>query len=251
MALISITITTGAPLPIRDADYGAPKHIVPLEVGTAWTVADDGTLLVFWYLETSMLLNLIRQNELAPRVLQLRDLSPWCYLILNSNTLEAHGWPAESIQNALISVQEAGAAVLHVELDRDVPTLIRRIGDRKRTTRRVRPARDVLFFSPGEDMLLAIPGVGSARLDAIMAHAGNSAGAALLVLTDPTAKIPGVPRRVQEDARKALGLEPGVRLALDLIETEEANNDPDTSNTNNGHSGADQLASAAIIAADA
>lgn len=256
MSLISLAIDTRAPAPIRGADYGAPVTHTPLDAGTVWAVTDDAILLAVWYLDAGMLLSTVRTGELTARALQLRDtVSAWSYLIIggaltgtkdgatNHNGVRT-GWPWASVQGALLAVQEAGVGVLSAYDAEQAPKLITQLGNARRSAaKRIRPPRDVLFFGPGEDMLLAIPGLGDRRLDAVLAFSGGNVAQALQALTDPTIAIPGVPRSAQEETRKALGLEDGVRLGFDLIE--EAIHDP---NSNNGHNGADQLAGVAVAA---
>ena len=55
MSIISLAIDTRATAPIRDADYGAPKTVTNLDVGTIWVVAGDGSLLVIWHLTATAL----------------------------------------------------------------------------------------------------------------------------------------------------------------------------------------------------
>ncbi len=265
MSILSLAITDSAPAPIRAADYGAPTTITPLDTGTVWAVTDDGALLAIWYLDASALLSTVRSGELTARVLRLRDtVSAWAYLIIggaltatkdgatNHNGMRT-GWPWASLQGALLAVQEAGVSVISVYGAEQVPALIQQLAAARRgAAKRVRPPRDVLFFSPIEDMLLALPGIGPKHLDALLGATGNNGAMALCTLTDPTITVPSVPRRVQEDARRALGLPADMRLGLDTIPTEEAINEPTPSGAaaTNGHGRADQLA-AALVTADA
>lgn len=216
MSIISIAITDSAPAPVLGADYGAPKTIMPLDSGTVWAVAGDGMLLAIWYLEADALLSVIADGTLSARAFALHGVSNWAYLVV-AGSLNYQRWPWASIQGALLSVQELGVAILRVKTADDVPDLILQLAKRDRAPKRIRPPRTALFFTPGEDMLLALPGIGGDRLDKLMAFAGDPANA-LLALTDTSVNIPHIPKSVQEAARQAIGLVSDVRLGLDVID---------------------------------
>jgi hypothetical protein len=234
-ALLSLAIDTGAQSPVSSITFTG-CGIVRMAIGEPNTVlanCSDGTMLACMYQPAMQLLHLMRRQEHMPLLLQLRDRSPWSYLLIDgylrcsaSGKAEVNGnntgfdWPA--VQGLLLSIQEIGVGVVTLQDTRHLGDTIYGLAKRDRSARRIRPPREALFVTPAEDLLLALPGIGDERCRTLLKYCGGSPAAALDALTDPRQSIPGVGPALQRNAREALGLSDGIRLALLGMTEEEA-----------------------------
>jgi len=98
------------------------------------------------------------------------------------------------------------------------------LAGRSRAPQRVRPARDALFVTPGEDVLLALPGVGDGLCSAALQYTSGNTALAIVALTgdDP---IRGVGPTTRTEIRTALGLLPTEQMAV--IRRERADSEPE------------------------
>ena len=223
--LISIaTHTTPAP-PLRNLRFDAPIARLPLpDDAMILATCADGALLACRYMTVGEFSAQLRQNALLATCLELKLRSQWAYLLLDGvfapmasgKTLindRPSGYEFSAIQGALLTIQEAGVGVVYVRSETYLADCIYILAKRDRGEKRVRPARNVLFTTPGEDLLMALPGIGEAAKDALLSHVGSfGAGAALDALTDLSTTPPGITAKQQAEARKALALPAGVRL---------------------------------------
>jgi ERCC4-type nuclease len=83
----------------------------------------------------------------------------------------------------------------------------------------VRPPRDVLFADPDLDMLLALPGVGEQKAEALLQYCGGAAWA-LMVLTDDEHEFPGIGPETRRKVREAMGLHDDMSFRIELHENE-------------------------------
>ena len=205
----------GAPVPVP-TPLGDPNTLV--------VIAADGAHLALRYMPTGELLHLLRLERLLPEVLHLHERSSWAYLLLDgtlvpspggktvsSGALTGFAWSA--VQGALLSIQELGVGLITLQDTAHLPDAITLLAGRDRTTMRLRAPRDGLFLTPAEDLLHALPGIGEERCQALLQYAGSAAWA-LDLLTDPQSTIPGIGDRLKAEARRALGLAEGCRLAV-------------------------------------
>lgn len=235
-ALLNVAIDTGAQPPVSTMQLFSGPDVarVPLgEQNTILAMCADGAMLACMYQPAMQLLHLMRHQEHMPLLMQLRDRSPWSYLLIDgylrctgAGKADVNGnatgfdWP--SVQGLLLSIQELGIGVVTLQDTKHLGDTIYGLAKRDRSARRVRPPREALFVEPGEDMLLALPGIGDERCRQLLKHCGGNPAAALDALTDPRQSIPGIGPAVQRNAREALGLSDGIRLALLGMTEEEA-----------------------------
>jgi len=208
---------------------GVPVIDVPIDaLGRAdlAVTCQDGAMLGIVYLDLVGLFHALRTNELMSRLVSARQRWPWTYLVLGAVLSpsadgrharnargEGSGWAWDAVQGALLSAQEIGVGVIqipHVDL---LAAQLERLAKRDRSPVRVRPPRDSLFYEPGQDLLMALPGIGEARADALIERCGTAA-VALQALTDDGMDMPGVGPGLRADARQALGLTPGQSLGV-------------------------------------
>jgi ERCC4-type nuclease len=205
-------------------------------------MAADDTMLVCRYMPTGELLDQIRTQRLPSLLAQLRQRgSDWMYLILdgelkpNTSGKTVHngnttGFDWKAVQGALLSIQEAGIGVVWLQSIEHLQDQIYLLAKRDRSQKRVRLPRDVLFCTPAEDLILALPGIGEDRAHVLLKTAGSAAWL-LDLLTDLSspAKLDGIGPETKRKIRQALGLSNQTRLAVLARDAEEAMlpDDPD------------------------
>lgn len=222
----AVMIGQGQPELLDHLDYaGAPAMRVPLAAGSLNIVASDGALLAIERLPVESLPMAIRRSTLNDRCAALKALTPWAYLVIigelsvqrNGKAVIAgqpSGWEWRAIQGALATVQELGVVVLHVGTDAQFGELLQSLAKRERGVVKVAPLREVLFTTPAEQILTAIPGIGEEKAEHLLTEF-RSAAFALVALTNPLHAPAGVGPKTIQAARAALGLERGMTLALD------------------------------------
>jgi len=207
---------------------GVPVIDVPIDaLGRAdlAVTCQDGAMLGIVYLDLVGLFHALRTNELMSRLVSARQRWPWTYLVLGAVLSpsadgrharnargEGSGWAWDAVQGALLSAQEIGVGVIqipHVDL---LAAQLERLAKRDRSPVRVRPPRDSLFYEPGQDLLMALPGIGEGKADALLAFCDGRADLALMCLTSDIAKAPGIGPETKKAARRALGCPDGYAL---------------------------------------
>lgn len=234
--LLNVAIDTGAQPPVSTMTLFGGPTVARVSLGESSTIVAmcaDGAMLACMYQPAMALLHLMRRGDHMPLLMQLRDRSPWAYLLIdgfiscgssgkasiNSNPC---GFDWAAVQGMLLSIQELGVGVLTLQDTKHLGDTIYGLAKRDRATKRVRPPREALFVEPLEDLLLALPGIGDERCRTLLRHCGGNGAAALDALTDPHHTIPGINRKVKENTREILGLTAGTRLAVLGMTDEEA-----------------------------
>jgi ERCC4-type nuclease len=197
-------------------DWGMPAISAPIAPASYLAVCADGAQLAIRVMTTNDLRHALRNKTLYADMIKLRNLSPWAYLI----TLEGKRTLEDDLSGALLSVQETGVGTLHIKQETLVET-VQRLAKRDRTPRRVRPPRDVLFADPDLDMLLALPGIGEQKAEALLQYCGGAAWA-LMVLTDDKHEFPGIGQETRRKVREALGLHDDMGFRVESHEPQEA-----------------------------
>lgn len=194
-------------LPMRSTDLGGATG--PSLVATC----GDRTRLVFKVYTATTFFRAIRGKTLYPTILACRERSEWVIVIIvgilapdkagQGVTVERDALVSwEGIQTALLHLQQRGVGYVNLPASADIPAFVERIAkeDREDLTTRTRPLRNVLWADPAEDALMALPGIGPERADALLDYCGNLLGA-IIALADPDAAIPGIPVNVREQCR--------------------------------------------------
>lgn len=228
MALIAVTVDQREPSLVQRQDYGAPVSTSLLDIGTLWGVCDDGTLLAVWRISAYDLPTLIRRDLFA-RAGQLRDLTPWSYLVISGQLGPAasgtgslidgreSGWPWNSIQGALLEIQSLGVMVAQIQSDAEYGLLVQQLAAVKHEAKRIEPPKDALFYTAGEAVLLSLPGIGENKLDELIRVCQTPAWALVNLCdqVDPV-KIAGIGPETRRQARQALGLADGQVLTIEM-----------------------------------
>lgn len=215
--MVSILIDSREPAEIRK--IGTPQT---LTVGDAWIAAPDAVLVV----ERKTLSDFcasIADGRLFNQVAEMRQISPWCYVIVTGIPAVAagklviggqpSGWQWASIQGAMLTVQELGAALIWIESDMQYAACLDWLARRDRGTVQIAARREALLESPAVQVLTALPGIAQVRAEALLRHCGSVAFA-LQYLTGEEEKIPGVGSTTKLAVRSVLGLLPEMQLAV-------------------------------------
>jgi hypothetical protein len=211
--LLNLTTDT----PIVDAPIGTMSADLVVS-------CSDGTMLGIAYCDLTSLFSAIRTKSLTGKLVALKQRWPWAYLIIGAILTPTHdgrncrnsrgdssGWGWNAVQGALLSAQEMGVGVLQIPHADLLGATLQTLAKRDRSAIRAKPLREGLFFEPGQDLLMALPGIGEAKADALLEQCG-SPHAALWALTDDALDIPGIGPETRRAVRAALGL--GTHTAL-------------------------------------
>lgn len=185
----------------------------------------SGHMLGVVYLDLTGLLSAIRTKELQPRLIGVKQRWPWAYLLigalpavtadgrLKNSRGDNSGWAWDAVQGAALTLQELGVGVLWLQSADGVARTLEGLARRERGPVRAAPLRDGLFYDPAELILMALPGIGDAKADALIAYCGSAADALLCLTCDALDAPPGIGPETRRAARKALGLREGEALA--------------------------------------
>ena len=207
-----------------------------LAAGDAWLACADGAMLVVERKTPSNLLNSVRDGRLFNQAREMREISAWCYVVITGVLMPGTdgrvwigreaigGWNWNSVQGALLTLQEAGVGVLTLRGDDEYADALGRLAGRKRETMRIPPVRDMRITTPGEQILSALPGIGIERAGAILEACATPALALVSLTThladrDNPLAVPGIGAGIRAKVRAALGLPDDTELAIDMIET--------------------------------
>lgn len=192
--------------------------LVPAATGPAdlLVVCADGATLAIRYWRPADLLHAIREGDFDGALVGLRQLSPHATLLIggvlvpnsdgkvrDGDTIT--GWRWDAYQGALLTAQELGVGVLTLQHAQHVAATVEQLARRRRGPVKAAPAREGLFYSPAELMLLALPSIGETKTEHLLTYCGSVANA-LLALTDDTIEVPGIGPKTRQEARRVLGL---------------------------------------------
>lgn len=207
-----------------ETTWGAvPVLPMDLDGASAMVQCSDGAQLAVLHLSAPDVLKAIQGGTLFDKAAKLKQRSPWAYMIISgelrqrgSDTLcdgSLRKWQWSSVEGALLTVQELGVVVATCPHEADLGARALQLASRDRSTKRVSATRDLGYYSPGEALLLALPGIGEARAYEVLAHVGNVPWVALWALTDST-PLPGIGDGIKARIREALGLGPDEALGV-------------------------------------
>lgn len=199
---------------------GVPVIDAPLDsLGRADLVVacESGHMLAVVYLDQTGLFSAIRQKELTGRLIGVKQRWPWAYLLLGfvpalnadgklrNSKGDSSGWAWDAVSGQLLTLQELGIGVMHLHSPDALPRTLEQLARRERGPVRAAPLRDGLFYDPNVQLLMAIPGIGESKADALIERCGTAA-AALQALTDDSLTFPGIGPETRKAARAALSL---------------------------------------------
>lgn len=219
--ITAIVIDSREPDDVRGLRFGqAPTTVQALPCGDAM-IATENAMLLVERKTLSDLLGSIADGRLLTQAAEMGKASQWCYLVVvgmpqvigGKMVMAGHmtEWQWQSVQGALLTVQELGVEVVWCENYHDT---LEWLAGRNRGPVRTERKRDAIMASPGELVLMALPGVSEVRAAALMQHCGNAATALAYLTQDSDHKVPGVGPATMQAARAALGIPDGMQLEL-------------------------------------
>lgn len=212
---------------------GTPKVVCLLDCGDVWASCDDGNLLVIERKTPSDLLNSIKDKRIFSQAAAMRQKTPYAYVVV-TGTLQngsdgkiwvdgrATGWNWNSVQGALITIQECGVQVVYCLGDGEFEDTVLRLTRRKRDGEYVlSPVSLPRVMTPAEQMLTALPGIGMERAQTLIDEIEKPAQA-LAFLTwnneytfgGETFNVAGIGNGTVARIRGALGLSEGEYLEV-------------------------------------
>jgi len=216
--MTTILIDTNEPPEIKL--LGTPQH---LTVGDAWIATPDAVLVVERKTIGDFCAS-IADGRLFNQVAEMRQVSPWCYLVVTAVPVVAggkiviggkpSGWQWVSVQGAMLTIQELGVELVWIESDLQYAACLDWLTRRDRGPVPIAARREALFESPAEQVLTALPGIASQRAQDLLAHCGNVAFALDFLTGTSDQKVPGVGPATKNAVRSVLGLPAEMRLAV-------------------------------------
>lgn len=230
---------------VHDLKFGgAMKMVTALDYGDAWATANNGDMICIERKAPNDLLGSIKDNRLFNQIAGIRSKTPWAYLVVTgvlTATVQGKviadervsGWDWNSVQGALVTVQEMGVRVVYCQSDNDYEATVCRLCSRERKPEFViEPLAQPKFMSPGEIMLTALPGIGLERAQTLLREFDNRPCDALAWLTwhhwHEDHPIAGIGQGIKRGVRAALGL--SEELVIDLVPDERAQHEGQTTN---------------------
>lgn len=237
MTITAILLDSREPAWVHDLKFGgAMKMVTALDYGDAWVTAANGDMICIERKAPNDLLSSIKDNRLFNQVAGIRAKTPWAYLVITgilTSTVNGKviadervsGWDWNSVQGALLTVQEMGVRVVFTESDQDYEATVNRLCSRERKPEFViEPLAQPKFMSPGEIMLTALPGIGLERAQTLLREFDNRPCDALAWLTwhrwNEEHPVAGIGKGIKVSVRKALNLED--HMILDVCPDEKA-----------------------------
>ena len=217
--LTAVMIDSREPEWVQQLQFGGCTPMVAmLDEGDALLVCDDDRMLCVERKTPDDLLSSIADGRLLNQAGALTNKTTWAYLVVTGELQRSHdghvitprgatGWNWNSVQGALLTVQEMGVFVLFCGGDHDYERCLLGLAQRSRESVPLWPARPPKVLSVGETVLASLPGIGLERLKALLSVTGTAAHA-LVYLTGeyPATRVDGIGEQTRRSVRKALGL---------------------------------------------
>jgi DNA excision repair protein ERCC-4 len=215
--MLAVTIDSREPASIQGLKFGqTPVIVTTLDSGDCRVICDDGATLIIERKTPDDFLNSIKDGRLFEQVIRMREVSPWCYLIITGplyalpdgyiQTGNRHtGWKVESVEGAKITIQELGCAVVECK-ELEYPAWIERLANRDRGNVRAGAIRNGHILSPGEQVVTALPGIGLDKAQLLLECHTPARAIEFLTRTDLSTSIQGIGPKTKENIKRSLGL---------------------------------------------
>jgi len=224
-AILSIVVDKREPDWVRDLDFGVPTaNNVILDAGDLWAATSDSQMLVVERKTVSDLLGSISDGRLFNQVARMRELSPWCYVVICGALIweqstgkiivdyKTTGWDMSAVCGALLTIQELGVGVIFCANDDDFVPCVERLAKRDRGEARIHPVRQPHILSAGETLLASLPGIGYEKVKALLDFCNTPAWALNYLTTLGKDGVPGIGDGIKRAVRHTLELEDGWEL---------------------------------------
>lgn len=240
MGILAVRIDSREPGWVKDLTFGgAAKTIEALETGDAEVWLETGQILLIERKTVDDLLSSIKDGRLFEQGRRLAEIRTTQQLSgrkittfptivitgqmtqsMTNRVITERGetqWHWESVNSALLMMQEIGVFVSYARDDKDYERSVIALANRDRSDIVVYATRDITLGDKKVEFLMGFPGIGEDRANKLMEWSGGELYAAILGLTDPSIKLP-IGRSLQTSIRHFLGLRDDV--ILDITTTE-------------------------------
>lgn len=227
-SLTAVIIDNREPEWVKNLRFGSASvmHEI-LDAGDIWALTSDNKILAIERKTPGDLLNTLKDDRLFPQMAGLQELRKqgyWPYLLITGEIQRGSdgkvvidretGWNWNSVEGALLTVQEMGVYVAHCAGDTDLEAAVIRLAERNRDEKLiVPPARLGKVLGLQESFLCGLPGIGPEKVSAILDYCSTPAWA-LSGLTDSTSTIPGIGQGIKNNVRHVLGLKDREELSV-------------------------------------
>lgn len=234
----AVMIDSREPEWVQALEYGAPAAVVALEYGDLHALCSDGATLVIERKTPEDLLNTLQGERLFPQVARMarrEDRNEWPYLLITGEFRRAAdgklitdsrgktGWNYDSVQGALLTVQELGVPVVYAGGDADYAAAVKRLARRERSgIMPILPPRTPAVLGPGVALLAALPRIGPSRAMELYQWAGNNLAWAICAVTDPELDNCPIGQADRRHIRKLFGLRDKEEMGVYFKGVEEA-----------------------------
>lgn len=217
MTITAVMVDQREPIGIQSLTFGGvPTVVTLLDTADVHLACDDGTLILIERKTGTDFLGSLKDDRLFRQCADMRRVSPWAYLVItgefqrgpNGKVIAERetGWSWNSVQGALLTIQELGVFVVFAAGEMDFEDCVVRLAARGHEPEKLLPPeRPGVSLSMAEAFLCGLPGIGPERAVALMDYCG-SGKLALMALTGND-KLPGIPSNVQRNARQVLGMD--------------------------------------------
>lgn len=241
MAILSVMVDTREPAWVQALTFGGvPTVSVAIDAGDLQVATDDNKILVIERKTPEDLLNTLKADRLFPQCTRMLEVSRWSYIVV-TGTFECSplgkvitkqdqvgfsngngflvtretGWAWESLQGALLTVQEMGIGIVYAASDESFERTVIRLAARDRGNVPVTPPRLPEVIGPGKAIIASLPGIGIERMRAVLRFTGTPAWALTwLTELDSDEKVPGINIGTKRAIRQALGLDAETKLSV-------------------------------------
>jgi ERCC4-type nuclease len=215
--MLAVTIDSREPASIQGLKFGqTPVIVTLLDSGDCRVICDDGATLIIERKTPDDFLNSIKDGRLFEQVIRMKEVSPWCYLIITGalyalpdgyiQTANRHtGWRVESVEGAKITIQELGCVVVECK-ELEYPAWIERLANRDRGNVRAGALKTGHILEPGEQALTGLPGIDLIMAQRLLECHTPARALEFLTRTDLSTSIQGIGPKTKENVKRSLGL---------------------------------------------
>jgi ERCC4-type nuclease len=215
--LKAVILDSREPEWIKSLAFDVQVTVAELPCGDAWLATSDNANVIVERKTFSDLLNSISDARLFTQCHSMITASPWSYLLITGHPVLKMGnvvlagkvtkWNWNSIQGALLKVQDIGVRVLWRENDSDYAPALVYLAQMDRGSIKVkRKKRDILLQSPAEAMLCSVSGIGDQKAKTLLEKCGSAAWAFSALVDGTAAEWPRISKSDCQNTRLTLGL---------------------------------------------
>lgn len=228
--LMRVLIDSREPPWVQGLRWRMPSAVQALPVGDAWLMVRDAVLAV----ERKTLEDFcasIADGRLFAQATEMKQASPWCYEVITDMPIISRGmlvikgrptkWRWSSIRGAMLTLQDIGIGVVFCDGDEGYQETLAWLANRSRSTVPVKARRDVSMETVAEQILGALPRIGTGRAAALLKHCGSVAWVLDFLTTSNGDGFAGVGPATCTAVRAALGLDSEIELRVTVRRPEK------------------------------